>query len=231
MRFEIVSKYADAGLCLPERKTQASAGYDFQVAEDIVIPSYENIIKKFKRVTGNCEPIVQIDLKDMASVTKDFRLRPTLVPTGIKCEMPEDMYLELYVRSSCPLKHWLVLANGVGIIDADYYNNPDNEGEIFFQMINLSPFDIVLHKGDTIGQGILHKYYTVDNDNAKGKRLGGFGSTSTDLSKPCESLLRGEACMANSLNMDFPYFIYTNPKTKDSATFTTENHDVKYSCS
>lgn len=114
MRFEIVSKYADADLALPERKTRASAGYDFQVAEDIVIPSYENIINKFKRVIGNCEPVIQIDLNDMANVTKDFRLRPTLVPTGIKCEMPEDMYLELSVRSSCPLKHWLILANGVG---------------------------------------------------------------------------------------------------------------------
>ena len=111
MKFEIVSQYADAGLNLPERKTQASAGYDFQVAEDIVIPSYENIIKKFKRVTGNCEPVIQIDLNDIANVTKDFRLRPTLVPTGIKCEMPEGMYLELSVRSSCPLNHWLILAN------------------------------------------------------------------------------------------------------------------------
>lgn len=114
MKFEICSKYADSDISLPVRKTKASAGYDFQVAEDTVIPSYENIIKKFKRVTGNCEPVIQIHLNDMANVTKDFRLRPTLVPTGIKCEMPEDMYLELSVRSSCPLKHWLILANGVG---------------------------------------------------------------------------------------------------------------------
>lgn len=177
MKFEVVSKYSDAGLELPVRKTQASAGYDFQVAEDIVIPSYENIIKKFKRVTSNCEPVIQIDLNDMANVTKDFRLRPTLVPTGIKCEMPKNMYLELSVRSSCPLKHWLILANGVGIIDADYYNNPDNEGHIYFQIINLSPFDILLKKGDTIGQGIFHKYFITDDDAAQGERAGGFGST------------------------------------------------------
>ena len=42
------------------------------------------------------------------------------------------------------------------IIDSDYYNNPNNEGEIFFQVINLSPYDIILQKGDTIGQGIIH---------------------------------------------------------------------------
>ena len=64
------------------------------------------------------------------------------------------------------------------IIDADYYNNPDNEGEIFFQMINLSPYDIQLHKGDIIGQGIIKPYLTIEDDNAFGQRMGGFGSTS-----------------------------------------------------
>lgn len=63
------------------------------------------------------------------------------------------------------------------IIDADYYNNPDNEGHIFFQLINLSPYDILLHKGDKIGQGIILPYYTVENDAAAGERVGGFGST------------------------------------------------------
>ena len=69
------------------------------------------------------------------------------------------------------------MANSIGIIDADYYNNPDNEGEIFFQMINLSPFPIQLRKGDRIGQGILKTYELVENDNAEGVRQGGFGST------------------------------------------------------
>lgn len=64
------------------------------------------------------------------------------------------------------------------IIDADYYNNPDNEGHIYFQIINLSPFDILLKKGDAIGQGILKHYYTTDDDAATGERIGGFGSTS-----------------------------------------------------
>lgn len=63
------------------------------------------------------------------------------------------------------------------IIDADYYNNPDNEGEIFFQIINLSPFNILLHKGDKIGQGIIHKYIKTDDDVENGDRIGGFGST------------------------------------------------------
>lgn len=178
MKFEIISKYADAGLSLPVRKTKASAGYDFQVAEDTLIPSYFKLVDKIMNATHEtCHTTGSFTLSEMAQLTKDFRAKPTLVPTGIKCEIPEDMYLELSVRSSCPLKHWLILANGVGIIDADYYNNPDNEGHIFFQIINLSPFDIILKKGDAIGQGIFKKYYLTDDDMATALRQGGFGST------------------------------------------------------
>ena len=178
MKFEVISKYTDAGLSLPVRKTKASAGYDFQVAEDTLIPSYFKLVDKIMNATHEtCHTAGSFTLSEMAQLTKDFRAKPTLVPTGIKCEMPEDMYLELSVRSSCPLKHWLILANGVGIIDADYYNNPDNEGHIFFQIINLSPFDIILKKGDAIGQGIFKKYYLTDDDAADGFRAGGFGST------------------------------------------------------
>ena len=179
MKFEIISKYADAGLSLPVRKTKASAGYDFQVAEDIIIPSYYTLCNELAaaQITSEyCDDEV-LTLDKVAFLTKYAGCKPTLVPTGIKCEMPEDMYLELSVRSSCPLKHWLILANGVGIIDADYYNNPDNEGHIFFQIINLSPFDIILKKGDAIGQGIFKKYYLTDDDAADGFRAGGFGST------------------------------------------------------
>ena len=73
-----------------------------------------------------------------------------------------------------------MLANGVGIIDADYYNNPDNEGEIFLQMFNLSPFNIQIKKGEAIGQGIIKSYLTTEDDAASGQRLGGFGSTGTN---------------------------------------------------
>ena len=188
MKFEICSKYADAGLNLPVRKTAASAGYDFEVAEDTVIPSYVKIIpflQKFVendrydnfKQSGQMVSTKFLTLAEIAAYTKGCGIKPTLVPTGVKCEIPEGFYLELSVRSSCPLKHWLILANGVGVIDADYYNNPDNEGHIYFQIINLSPFDILLKKGDIIGQGIIKKYYTTDDDKAEGLRVGGFGST------------------------------------------------------
>ena len=171
MKFERVSKYPDA--VLPVRKTAKSAGYDFTVAEDIIIPSCQKLLDKFPKNQNDL-----VSLEGVSILTKNLKAKPTLVPTGIKCELNDNTYLELSVRSSCPLKYWLILANGVGIIDADYYNNPDNEGHIYFQMINLSPFDIQLHKCDVICQGIIKYYLTTDDDNASGERLVGFGSTS-----------------------------------------------------
>lgn len=63
------------------------------------------------------------------------------------------------------------------IIDADYFGNADNDGEIFFQLINLGPIDIQLHKGNRIGQGVILEYFTTEDDCPGGTRVGGLGST------------------------------------------------------
>ena len=177
-KFEVVSAYADKGINIPTRATYAAAGYDFEVAEDIVVPAMENMWRK--ALTDAWVSPEPWTLEDIANFTKREKVKPTLVPTGIKCQLASDCYLELSVRSSTPLKHWLILANGVGIIDGDYYNNSDNEGHIYFQLINLSPFDIVLKKGDKIGQGIIKRFEVTDDDYKyeKQERAGGFGSTS-----------------------------------------------------
>ena len=174
-KFEFVQKYAAAGLPLPSRSTADSAGYDFVVAEDIVIPSYHDMWHK--AIMSPMEINKPMTLEDVAKFTKETKCKPTLVSTGVKCKLDRRQYLELSVRSSTPLKYWLILANGVGIIDRDYYNNPDNEGEIFLQLINLSPFDIQLKKGEKIGQGIIRNYNITEDDAAAGQRIGGFGST------------------------------------------------------
>ena len=75
-------------------------------------------------------------------------------------------------------KKGLVLANSIGIIDADYYGNQDNDGAIMFAFYNFFDHDVEIKKGDVIGQGIFQKYKVVDDDNAQGERKGGFGSTS-----------------------------------------------------
>lgn len=174
IKFERVSRFPD--VVLPIRKTAHSAGYDLTVAEDICVPPVVNHIKTLD--SQYTTYISTLNLKEVATLTKTLGAKPTLVSTGVKCQLDPGYYLELSPRSSTPLKYWLVMANSVGIIDADYYNNPDNEGEIFLQLINLSPFNIQLHKGDVIGQGIIKKYEVTDDDKAIGERLGGFGSTS-----------------------------------------------------
>ena len=99
------------------------------------------------------------------------------VRTGIKAAFPEGEMLMLCNRSSNPKKKGLVLVNGIGIVDADYYNNTDNEGEIAFAFMNITNEVVLLEAGEKLGQGIFVKFGLVDDDNAEGERAGGFGST------------------------------------------------------
>ena len=70
------------------------------------------------------------------------------------------------------------MANSIGIVDHDYYGNEGNDGHFYFQYFNCSDHEIIIHKGDIIGQVIFQKYLTVDNDVALNNiRTGGFGST------------------------------------------------------
>ena len=103
-------------------------------------------------------------------------LKPTLVPTGLKAYCKEDECFFLLNRSSGPKKGFM-LANSIGLVDADYYGNPDNDGHFMFAFYNFFDHDVEIKKGDAIGQAIFMKYLIVDNDNAEGTRKGGFGST------------------------------------------------------
>ncbi len=146
--FEIAKGFENDGINLPVRKTKSSAGYDIEAAEDCIIPSFKKGMK------------------------------PTLVKTGLKAYMMEDEVLILANRSSNPGKRGLILANSIGVVDSDYYGNPDNDGHIMFAFFNIKDEDVEIKKGDAIGQGIFQKFLTVDEDLAEGERMGGFGSTS-----------------------------------------------------
>ena len=91
--------------------------------------------------------------------------KPTLIPTGLK--------------AYCQSDEWFMLANrsSIGVIDSDYYGNPDNDGHFMFAYYNFFNEDVVIKKGDVIGQVIFQKYLVTDDDNAAGMRTGGFGST------------------------------------------------------
>ena len=179
-KFEVISKYISDGktdITLPIRKTEEAAGYDFVVAEDTIIPPFNYLMDEIVEYIGITNINDPLTIDEMAKVTNSVDAKPTLVPTGVKCKLEPGTYLELSVRSSSPLKYWIMMANSVGIIDGDYYNNPDNEGHIFFQLVNFSPVPIILRKGDAIGQGIIKPYLKTEDDIAGGKRTGGFGST------------------------------------------------------
>ena len=145
--FEIAKGWENKGINLPVRKTKISAGYDIEAAEDTIIPAFK---------PGQ---------------------KPTLVKTGLKAYCEPDEFYMLCNRSSNPGKRGLVMANSVGIIDSDYYENPDNDGHFMFAFYNIKEEDIVIKKGEAIGQAIFQKYLVTDDDVAEGERVGGFGST------------------------------------------------------
>lgn len=101
---------------------------------------------------------------------------PTIIPTGLKVYMQPDEVLILANRSSGAGKG-MVMANGIGIIDADYYNNPHNDGHFQIIVFNCTDHEIVVKKGDRIAQAVFQKFLTIDGDSASGRRLGGIGST------------------------------------------------------
>lgn len=173
-KFEVVSKYKNNDIKLPERSTKESAGYDLCAAEDILVQSY---FKKLFNIDDFNNIETCLSLSDHANIIKKYNLKPTMVPTGIKACMDSNEVLKIYSRSSIATKNLVMLANNVGIIDADYYNNPDNEGHIFVPLLNFSPYDILIKKGDKIAQGIFEIYDTINDDKAEGERKGGFGST------------------------------------------------------
>ena len=111
--FEKVSKYQDSDIPMPERKTTGSAGYDFVAAEDYIIPSLTQMAAEAKAIWP-VEDDEYVTTEQMAAFTKDYGFKPTLVSTGMKCKLDPGNFLMLTVRSSLPLKHWLILANGVG---------------------------------------------------------------------------------------------------------------------
>lgn len=176
---------------LPKRSTIGSAGYDF------FLP-------------------FGIDLHHKSSI---------VIPTGVKCKLKSDRYLMLCPRSSLGFKYNLKLANTVGIIDSDYYNNEtteghilvkleydgfdtftelisvitnnpgevnglnfqcvegikDKEGDIIYNPHNQKSYNppLVLKQGDKFVQGIIMRYYTMDDDFTSylQGRTGGIGST------------------------------------------------------
>ena len=101
----------------------------------------------------------------------------TLIPTGIKAYMQTDEYLGVHIRSSIAIKQKLTLINNVGVIDADYYNNVENEGHIMIPVYNYNQSSVTIEKDTRIAQGIFYRYLLASDDEAENIRIGGIGST------------------------------------------------------
>lgn len=97
--------------------------------------------------------------------------------TNLKACCNDDEFILLCVRSSMGRKD-ICLANDIGVIDGDYYSNPDNDGNIGVALKNRSSKDFVIHKNDKIAQILFMPYLKVDNEETvTGVRGGGYGST------------------------------------------------------
>lgn len=96
--------------------------------------------------------------------------------TGIKVCMENDEVLLIFVRSSTGIKRGITLANGTAVIDADYYNNENNEGHIMLALHNNTDETITIDKGEHIAQGVFVNYLSTGETVLK-ERKGGIGST------------------------------------------------------
>lgn len=140
----------------------------------------------FEKVSYNDSGIIPTRA-DYGSAGHDFYLvddliinpgETVLVPTYIKAKMDNDVVLLLYVRSSIGIKKHLMLSNGTGVIDASYYNNSNNEGNIMCALYNYGTVPVELKAGERIMQGVFVKFSAARNSQVmSNKRTGGIGSS------------------------------------------------------
>lgn len=102
--------------------------------------------------------------------------KTAVIGTGYKVKLERDEVLLLHIRSSMAFKRNLMMVNSVGVIDSDYYNNEDNEGEILIGLLNIGNDIVTIERGERFAQGIVVNYRTW-GDEPETERKGGVGST------------------------------------------------------
>lgn len=116
---------------------------------------------------------------DLASAV-DIEIPPRsirLVGTGLVIAVPDGYFLGIFARSSTPLKRGLMVANGVGVIDADYCGPSD---EIKIQLLNFTDAPVHIKRGDRLAQGIVlpsPQIEWAEVTEIEEPTRGGFGST------------------------------------------------------
>ncbi|KXK07828.1 MAG: Deoxyuridine 5'-triphosphate nucleotidohydrolase [Microgenomates bacterium OLB22] len=101
----------------------------------------------------------------------------TVIPLGIVVDIPDGHVGLLFARSSLPGKKGLMVANGVGVIDADFCGDND---ELGLAVINISSSVVKVEKGERLAQMIILPIDRVslqEVSRMSGKDRGGFGTT------------------------------------------------------
>ena len=140
---------------------------------------------KIKVVNTGCQPLpayatsqsAGMDLR--ANIESPITLHPmerTLVPTGIRIELPEGYEAQVRPRSGLALKHGITVLNTPGTIDSDY------RGELKVLLANLSNDDFVVNAGERVAQMVIARHETatweeveVLDETERGE--GGYGHT------------------------------------------------------
>ncbi|MDE5726828.1 MAG: dUTP diphosphatase [Duncaniella sp.] len=117
-----------------------------------------------------------------ASIKEPVTLAPlgrTLIPTGLRIQLPQGYECQIRPRSGLALKHGISLVNTPGTVDADY------RGEIGVILINLSNEPYTITPGERIAQMVIKQYVKAEweqvtalDDTERGE--GGFGHTGTE---------------------------------------------------
>lgn len=142
-------------------------------------------------------------------VTQDLVIKPqqkVKFKTDVKAYMGTDEVLLMDVRSSIGAGSDLMIANTIGVVDSDFYENVDDDGNIRISLRNLKPemtiigfakvvdingliWDmplienlteentVTIKAGERVAQGIFVKYLKADNGNSDIERTAGTGST------------------------------------------------------
>lgn len=113
-------------------------------------------------------------------VKEKITLKPNdkiVVFSDVRAFMDSDEVLNLYPRSSMGIKKHIRITNGTGVIDSDYFNNPETGGNIGIALHNFGEKTIEIQAGERVCQGVFSRYLITDDDDASGFRNGGIGST------------------------------------------------------
>jgi dUTP pyrophosphatase len=160
-------------------KKAGDVGYDLPSTERVVIPAATpEAVANYHRCMKNAaisQYGQRYDLDELAHWRDKAMsyLPKAIVKTGIRLEMPDNIWSTIAARSSSSSK---LLITPDSVIDAGY------RGELFAVVFNLGYADYVVEEGERLVQVIFHERVLatleeVDELNGSERGETGFGST------------------------------------------------------